>query len=425
MKVAIVGAGAAGLRAAMLLEAAGAEVSVYEARPRLGGRIYTVREEGMAYDAGGEWIDADHQRVLSLSDELGLELLPTGKFPRDIYHAGAHCTEMALWGDALEDDLRLEAFAREHARDLVPIPWENQNQQTQESTTVADVLSEVAQSSRGHWWLSAQIRSDEGDDPERIGMLGWLVGYRHYLDREEDVMSAFRIKGGMDLLTSGMAQRLRGSIHTEKVLRRVEADGKKVILHFDDEREVADHAVLTLPPKALERVVFDPALSREKRCAVEACGMSRVVKVCLEFESAWWRDLPSRGSIHTDGALQQLWDASQGERPVLTAYVCGAESETWVSNPAAIRRAHAELVSTIPSARDAKLISGKVYDWTRDEFALGGFSHLAPGYVLEHMENIAPPEGRIHFAGEHTALWTGFIEGALESAERTAQEILR
>lgn len=425
MTVAIVGAGAAGLQSALFLQELGAKVQLFEARNRIGGRIFTVREEGLAYDAGGEWIDADHTRVLTLAADLGIELLPSGTFPRDIYFGGQHCTEMALWSDALEDDLRLEAFAKEHTRDLDPIPWNNTLHLGQEHTTMAEVLREVAQSPRGLWWLGAQLRSDEGDDPERIGLLGWLVGYKHYLDREEDVMSAYRLKGGMDLLTQGMAGRLSSEAKLEHILRRVEQSGRKVTLQFDQGKFIADHVVVALPPRAVERVVFDPPLSTEKRCAIEACGMSRIVKVCLEFETAWWRELPSRGSIHTDGALQQLWDGSHGERAILTAYVCGAEADTWVNNPAAIRRAHAELVNTIPRARDSKLISGKVHDWTRDEFSFGGFSHLGPGYVLEHMENIAPPEGRVHFAGEHSALWTGFIEGALESAERVRDEIAR
>ena len=70
-----------------------------------------------------------------------------------------------------------------------------------------------------------------------------------------------------------------------------------------------------------------------------------------------------------------------------------------------------------------QFVQGWWHDWVTDRYALGAFSHLAPGYVLEHMEHIGAPSRRIHFAGEHTASWIGFIEGALESAERVAAEV--
>ena len=67
---------------------------------------------------------------------------------------------------------------------------------------------------------------------------------------------------------------------------------------------------------------------------------------------------------------------------------------------------------------------GWAHLWPLDPYAQGGFSHLAPGYVLEYMEHISTHTDRIHYAGEHTAHWNGFIEGALESADRVVQEIL-
>ena len=69
----MIGLGAAGLRAAMLLENAGATVSLFEARKRIGGRIHTIRKGKTVYDAGGEWLDADHYRALNLLQELGIE----------------------------------------------------------------------------------------------------------------------------------------------------------------------------------------------------------------------------------------------------------------------------------------------------------------------------------------------------------------
>ena len=83
MKVAIIGAGFSGLRAAMLLEQQGVSVTVFEARERLGGRCHTVvGEDGSVYEGGGEWIDADHARVLGLLREFGQEPVSRPEWPR-------------------------------------------------------------------------------------------------------------------------------------------------------------------------------------------------------------------------------------------------------------------------------------------------------------------------------------------------------
>jgi monoamine oxidase len=82
------------------------------------------------------------------------------------------------------------------------------------------------------------------------------------------------------------------------------------------------------------------------------------------------------------------------------------------------------LAGLFPAAEKC-FTAGQIHDWTKDPFSRGGFSHLRPGYVMKHLRSIAQPEGRVHFAGEHTAAWSGFMEGALESAERVTEEVLR
>ena len=123
-----------------------------------------------------------------------------------------------------------------------------------------------------------------------------------------------------------------------------------------------------------------------------------------------------------DGRVQQTWDGSLGEAPVLNAHICGEDAVRWIRTGDPVSAGLYELARMFPEA-PKEFVRGWVHDWISDPFAQGAFSHIAPGYVLEHMQHIAPPEGRLHFAGEHTASWNGFIEGALESAERILQEV--
>jgi len=422
--VGIVGLGAAGLRAAILLERAGVTVRLFEARHRPGGRMFTADEGGGAvYEAGGEWIDADHFRCLDLMREFNFEPMEPVDWPRKLVHGGRECTDVTIWNDALEDDLRVEGAARELCRALSQPPWTNEHLRELDHRSLGDFLREHTSSERGLWWVNAKYRSDEGDDLERIGLLGWLSGYMHYLDREGEEMSAYRFPGGASRLFDRMVGSLKAEPSYGAVLQRVRQDGGGVTLVFDRGEARVDHVILTLPPPALERVVFEPALSVEKRCAVEACRMSRAIKLVWEFDRPWWEEAGWGGSMLCDGPLQQTWDGSGSDAPILSAYICGEQAVEWTRLGDPVRAGIYELSQIFPQAAES-FQRGWIHDWVSDPYAQGAFSHLAPEYVLDHMKHIAPPQGRVHFAGEHTALWTGFIEGALESAERVTEELL-
>ncbi|RYG43173.1 FAD-dependent oxidoreductase [bacterium] len=426
MRVAVIGAGFSGLRAAMLLEQAGAEVVVFEARNRLGGRCETVvDDDGSVYEAGGEWIDADHARVLSLLREFSQEPISRPEWPRRLRFKGREANEATIWQDALEDDLRVESAAKEMCRDLRAPVWANGNAYDLDARNLGDFLREHTESDRGLWWVNSKYRSDEGDDLDRIGLLGWLGGFMHYLDREGDELSSHRFPGGASALCDRMAASLRQEVRFASVVRRVTQDTLGVTLQFEDgPTERFERVILTLPPRCLEDVVFEPPLGAAKRCAVEACGMSRAIKIALRYERAWWTESGWGGSLQTDEAIQQTWDGTLGERPVLNLYICGDEALQWLRQADPVQTAADQLAAIYPESA-GQLLGGGLHDWINDPYARGAFSHLPPRYVLEHMPDIVPPEGRVHFAGEHTANWVGFIEGALESAERVVPEVVR
>lgn len=409
----------------MLLERAGAKVKLFEARHRPGGRMVTADEgSGAVYEAGGEWIDADHYRCINLLREFNLEPSSPASWPRKLIHRARECTDVTLWNDALEDDLRVEAAARELCRGIRKPPWKNEHLAEYDARNLSDFLREQTTSERGLWWVTAKYRSDEGDDPSRIGLLGWLNGYAHYLDREGEEMSAYRFPGGASRLFELILGSLRAEVQYGAVLSRVRQDSGGVNLIFENGEAKVDQVVLTLPPPALERVVFEPALSVSKRCAIEACRMSRAIKIVWEFDRPWWEEVGWGGSLMYDGPLQQTWDGAQSSAPILSSYICGDQAVEWTKLGDPVKAGIYELSQLFPEAARS-FQRGWIHDWISDPFSQGAFSHLAPGYVMDHMASIASAEGRIHFAGEHTASWTGFIEGAFESAERVVEDLTR
>ena len=428
MRVAVVGAGISGIQTALLLEAGGCEVTVFEARDRIGGRLHTVSDSrGGLFEAGGEWIDADQPLVRALVEKYQSRLDEAVREPALAMFQGEIRRTDDLWPDLLADEETVEHMARSMARELTIPAWTNTKFAKYDSLTLASFIRQHCGSDRGHWWMTANLRSDEGDDLLHIGLLGWLTGYVHYVDREnlnrgESEMSAFRAPLGFSQLLASMVRDLKGDVIHNAPLKKVEHNQSSVTLHFESISETFDAVVLTLPPPCLERVVFEPAVTGAKRCAIEACGMSRAIKIVWEFDSAWWKERGFCGRLHCDGSLQQLWDGALGDSPVLTAYICGHRAVEWTELADPVGAGVYELTQYFPEAEE-HFLKGQMFDWINDPYALGAFSHYAPGYTLGHAENMVRSEGRIHFAGEHTATWTGFIEGALESAHRVVGEI--
>jgi monoamine oxidase len=66
---------------------------------------------------------------------------------------------------------------------------------------------------------------------------------------------------------------------------------------------------------------------------------------------------------------------------------------------------------------------GASKSWDDDEWSRGAYAWFKPGEMTSLIPHIATPEGRIHFAGEHASTQPGWMEGALESAERVVREI--
>jgi len=424
MKIGVVGLGLAGLRTAMLIERAGLEALLFEARDQAGGRLRAAPENGAPlYEAGGEWIDADHYRMLDLLKEFRLMARPAAAGPGRIAWRGRLMSEADVSDDALADEMAVEALARSLCRELRAPVWENPRAAEFDRRTLASFMRVNARGEQGRFRLTAKYRSDEGDDLDRIGLLGWLAGFQLYADREDGEMCAHRLPVSSRELCSRMLSTLNAAPLFRRLLRGVRQERGGVTLFFSDGAVKVDRVVLTLPPRCLERVWFDPPLKPEQFRAIRACRMGRAVKIVWQFDRPWWREEGWNGSLLSDGPLQHVWDASIGEAPILCAFVCGRDAIGWrrMGDPVG---AGLEALTRLCPAAGRSFARGWFHDWISDPFAQGVYSHMQPGYALNHLRFIADPFDRIHFAGEHTAAWSGFMEGALESAERVAQEMI-
>jgi monoamine oxidase len=195
----------------------------------------------------------------------------------------------------------------------------------------------------------------------------------------------------------------------------------------------ADHAIVTVPLTALRFCEFTPLLSYPKRRAIDALHYDSATKVLLEFRTRFWERGPggfTGGGCVSDSPNRFTYFPSHvPESPggvVLASYTWSDDAMRWDSLTDDERYAFA-------LHNMARMFGPQVYreftgvgatqSWTRNRYSLGEAAIFTPGQLHEYHAATRTVEGAVHFAGEHTSLKPAWIEGALESAVRTALEI--
>lgn len=424
MEIAIIGAGLAGLSAAIGLERRGASVHVLEASSRIGGRLRTHRPlAGIAYEAGAEWIDADHHRVRAWLEGLGTPAVAVPPTDDRVELLGDHATLSTLWPDARADEAALHEAADALCRRLIAAGWAGPLADDTDRRSLASFVEQVASSARGRAWLELRLRGDEGTDLDQVGLLGWLLGWSCYLDRAGDEPGRLALPQASDVLLERMAADLARPVSLRTPVRALEHDGEGIVVHAATWQRRFDRVILTLPPPQLRRIALPP-LPPRKQQALAACGSSSALKIALAYARPWWRDRPGRGRLLSDGLVQETWVPACAEGHVLMVYVGGRRAEALRCAAEPVQLVVDALACAGEPAREG-LLGGWVHDWSRRRFAGLAHVHLRQGCGADgaHLPAAAAAVGPLCFAGSWTASWHGFMEGALESAERVVDAI--
>ncbi|GLY17045.1 hypothetical protein Kisp01_40600 [Kineosporia sp. NBRC 101677] len=322
-RVAVVGAGMAGLGAARELMARGVSVQVFEARERLGGRTAGVDLDGCTFDLGANWLQQYDENVLArLAERLGLTTTVTDfNDPRE---PGPVASEAGL-EQALHD--RLQAAPA--------------------GASVADVLSEWLQSPEP-WtplairrYVDAEITMDTG------APLEWLSA-RHGFEAGVGEGDAW-ITGSYRLLVDHLADGLDVRLGHPVQSIRVESDGVHLTGLAIDHR--ADAIIVTAPVNVLAADVihFEPPLPAAHRAALGRLGMGRVEKVILRFDERFWPEHTSGYyRIHgpDEGSVSEWLDATAADgNPTLVGLFSGPWLDAlWARPDAEIAGAAAQIV---------------------------------------------------------------------------------
>jgi monoamine oxidase len=416
--VLVIGAGAAGLAAARAVFDAGRSVRVLEARDRIGGRIFSLREAN-----------------LPVAVELGAELIQ-GEIPRSL--------ELARATAAIVVEVNGEVYG-----------WDDGRIQSLESPRqTSSVIFELLERLRGRdrslrAALDELVRTDPRLADEAEETAAWVESYdaadpasisARSLVREHRAEAAlrtdrsFRLPLGYVAILDALSAPLGPeAIKLRTTVERVEwRPGGVVVYSAGGQKYSAGKLIVTLPLPVLQQgwVTFEPALSEKARAL---CGlrMGAVIKLALRFDDAfWWTRKHERlAFLRTPGQpFTGVWTTYPVLAPSLIAWSAGPKAAALadLADEEILERALGSLQKVFKHHVASRLRGWHLHNWQRDPLAGGAYSYAVVGGYDSHRTLARPLADTVFFAGEATE-WNGHhatVHGALASGERAAREVL-
>jgi monoamine oxidase len=431
--VLVAGAGLAGLAAARDLVQLGASVSVIDARDRIGGRVWTIRDgfaAGQHAEAGGDLIDDAQHEIRNLCAELGLKL--TRILRRGFAYLGSDRSRKPriVVRDASRSWERIAAHLRGVGRpyQLAEQRWDSPIAEDLARRSVAQWLDEVDADDE----LRSTIRGLRGfflADPEDLSLLALVDQFAG--EGPSLPWKTYRLEGGNDRLAAALAAPLGERLRLNTELVAVSHRGNIVRATVKRGRAAAsissDYLVLALPATTLRRVPITPALPAQQHDAIARLKYGSATKTLLQFSQRFWRSARRPLAFGSSLPFGAIWDGNEQQRGrpgILTSLAGGGASEA--AQAILSREGPQGFVGALDwlGSHRATLIAARQLVWENDPMARGGYAFFDPAFDPQLRAWLARPCGRLFFAGEHTSLkWQGYMNGAIESGRRAAAEI--
>jgi monoamine oxidase len=430
-RVVVIGAGFAGLAAAYELSRAGADVTVLEARNRVGGRVLSFRDlvPGGTMEGGAELIGTNHPIWNAYKEQFKLSFIDVTEESGDapIVLNGRRLS--AKEAELLWEEMSAAASLMNADAAAIPdpfAPWDAPLARTWDTRSLADWIASLVVSRLAQAGVDAQMVGDNGVATAWQSYLGNLAmikggGVEKFWTETE----VFRCAGGGQQL----AQRLAAAIGTPRVHLRqavssMAVTDRGVVVTAGSARHECDYAVLAVPPLTWNRIAFEPRLHLT---GIPQMGSN--VKFLMKTRDRFWTRGKLAPDYLSDGPVHLTWHSTVNQKIAGAGVVAfsGGPAADMCRSWSATERTEKYLAALAPvyTGLRASFERARFMDWPSDPWVKGSYSFPAPGEVTTLGPQLQQPlGGRVFLAGEHTCYaFVGYMEGALQSGARAAKRI--
>lgn len=446
--VAIVGGGIAGLTALHHLTKAGIDTRLYEARNRLGGRMFTQRTaDGQLFEAGGQLVNSDHEDIRALAHEFGVPLIDRKSGPH-------HSVVLADGVVVPQADLArlLAPLAERIARDSEAVDANPRAAVAIDRLSVAQYLDRHAAliaDPRIRALIESSIRTEYGAEPGEASALQLIFNLPMVKGEHIEVLAnsdeRYVIAGGSGRLAEAIADAHPDRIETGRRLLAIRETESGMRLEFlGDTHTIADTVIVAVPAPILRQIDFAVPLSTRWREFVAEADLGRNEKVQVTASAAPWAEVLGTGGELWDTASPYSlgWDGTikgiESGKPVWNWFLGGDQVAAASAAPQALAAAFAQRSeAAVPGIAQA-VENGMVRrtNWCHDALTLGAYTNSAPGQLTrfgplfwiesdDSAERQQAVAGRLIFAGEHVSdAWVGFMNGGAQTGRLAAQAVI-
>jgi monoamine oxidase len=444
--VVVVGAGYAGLIAARQLKQAGKKIKLLEARERVGGRIHTHYlsdlDDTTYLDLGGQWIGPSQDKMYELAKEFNVETFQTYDKGKSILAFGnrlktysgtiPRLSFIALFG--LNKIInKLEKLAKTVNLDT---PWETPNAAEWDAITLASFINKETGNKDARTLINAGLETVFACKSSEISLL-FALFYIKSGTSLECLLGTIggaqqdRFIGGAQLIAQRIAATLENELQLNSPVKKVEQSKEEVLIKGDGFSIRAKKVIIAIPPTLASRIDYQPILPASRDQLTQRVPMGTVIKCYAIYERPFWRDKGLSGQAVTDEnfQVQTVFDNSphDASKGMLMGFCLADRARPLMDKTEAERK---DIIIENFVRLFGEEAANPIYyidkSWANEEWSRGCYTGLlTPGTMTSYKNALREPCGHIHWAGTETAtVWNGYIDGAVRSGERAAQEVL-
>ncbi|XP_061091643.1 amine oxidase [flavin-containing]-like [Conger conger] len=445
--VIVIGAGISGLSAAKLLLESGLSPVVLEARDRVGGRTFTVRNKETNYvDLGGAYIGPTQNRILRLAKEFGVETYKVNEEENLVHHVKGKSYAFKgpfppMWNPLALMDYnnlwrKMDEMGMEIPREA---PWKAPHAEEWDQMTMKQLFDKLCWTCGARRFATLFVNVNVTSEPHEVSAL-WFLWYIKQCGGTMRIFSTSnggqerKFVGGSGQISEHMARRLGDRVKLERAVYSIDQTGDGVVVKtLNQETYQAKYIIIATAPGLNLKMHFNPPLPPMRNQLIHRVPVGSVIKCMVYYKENFWRKKGYCGSMvieEEESPIGLTLDDTKpdGNFPAIMGFILSRKARKLVSLTKEQRKRmiceiYARVLETEEALHPAHY---EEKNWCEEQYSGGCYTaYYPPGILTQYGKVLREPLGKLYFAGTETATeWSGYMEGAVQAGERAAREIL-